>query len=162
MAVSSDIIRTWRGPRAVLRGLLSVGQREDRAIAFLMAGCFLIFVAQWPRLARLAHMEGTEFTRLVAYEFLGWMIFWPLAFYIIALVLYAVLRLARVTIESWQVRLALFWAVLAAAPAGLLYGLIRGFVGPGAGANLVGAIWGAAVLWFIVQGIREAGARHGG
>ncbi|MFT5631517.1 MAG: hypothetical protein ACI9HB_002698, partial [Gammaproteobacteria bacterium] len=30
MAVTTDIMRTWRGPRAVMRDLLDQGQREDR------------------------------------------------------------------------------------------------------------------------------------
>jgi hypothetical protein len=29
MAVTADIVRTWRGPRAVMRGLLAQGKREE-------------------------------------------------------------------------------------------------------------------------------------
>ena len=53
MALTVDIVRTWRAPRAVIRGLLNQGRREDRAVAFVMIACFLIFVAQWPRLKRI-------------------------------------------------------------------------------------------------------------
>ena len=54
MAVTTDIMRTWRGPRTVMRDLLNHGQREDRALAYLMAACIMIFIAQWPRLSRIA------------------------------------------------------------------------------------------------------------
>lgn len=162
MAVSNDMIRTWRAPRHVMRGLLDMGPREDRAIAFLMAGCFLVFIAQWPRLSRIAYLEGQEMSRLVAYEFLAWMIVWPLAFYLIAFLLHLVTRVAGQGAAPWEVRLALFWAFLAAAPAGLLYGLLSGLLGPEPGTRLVGAIWVGAFVLFVVQGIRESGNADGG
>ena len=60
MAVTTDIMRTWRGPRTVMRDLLNHGQREDRALAYLMAACIMIFIAQWPRLSRIAAgFDGT-------------------------------------------------------------------------------------------------------
>ena len=158
MAVSTDMLRTWRGPRRVMRGLLAMGPREDRAIAYLMAACFLIFIAQWPRLARIAYLDGDDMSRLVAYEFLAWMIVWPLVFYLLAFLLHQVMRIARQGSASWEVRLALFWAFLAASPAGLLYGLLSGLVGPGPGTQLVGAVWIGAFILFVVQGIRESGA----
>ena len=40
-----------------MRDLLQAGPREDRALAFLAAGCVLAFLAQWPGLARQAHLE---------------------------------------------------------------------------------------------------------
>lgn len=157
MAVSSDIIRTWRTPRAVMRDLLAMGQREDRAVAYLMAGCLLIFIAQWPRLSRVAFLTGDEFDRLIAYELLSWLIIWPLMMYLVA----GIIHLARWVIwrngQPWTARLALFWAVLAASPMGLLYGLMAGFLGPGTGTDLVGATWLGAMVIFAVQGLREAG-----
>ena len=161
MSVSTDMMRTWRRPRDVMRGLLAMGPREDRAIAYLMAGCFLVFIAQWPRLARIAYLEGQEMSRLVAYEFLGWLIVWPLVFYFLAFLLHQVTRLGGRGSAAWEVRLALFWAFLAAAPAGLLYGLLSGFIGPEPGTQFVGAIWLGAFAWFAVQGIRESGTPDG-
>ena len=42
MAVSQDILQTYRRPRLVVARLLAMGQREDRLLAILMAGCALI------------------------------------------------------------------------------------------------------------------------
>ena len=39
----------------------------------------------------------------------------------------------------------------------LLHGLVAGFVGPGAGLSLIGAIWCGVFLWFWLSGVREAG-----
>ncbi|MER3352422.1 MAG: hypothetical protein RLQ73_00450, partial [Hoeflea sp. D1-CHI-28] len=53
-------------------------------------------------------------------------------------------------------RLALFWAFLAASPLLLLYGLVAGFIGPGAGLTGVGVGWVAVFLWFWLSNLREA------
>ena len=64
MAVTTDIVRTWRNPRSVMRDLLARGTREDRAVAYLFAGCLVTFIAQWPRMSRQAAgfdvVPGTE------------------------------------------------------------------------------------------------------
>ena len=59
MGVAADIGRSLRhGPRAVMRDQLAQGINEPRALAVLMLGCALIFVAQWPRLMREARAKG--------------------------------------------------------------------------------------------------------
>jgi hypothetical protein len=157
MAVTTDILRTWRKPRRVMRGLLAMGQREDRALAYLMAACIIIFIAQWPRLSRLAAgFEGMggatpELSQLVAYEFLGWLIVWPLMFYMIAAVSHVATKIFGGQGTWYSARLALFWALLATTPAALLYGLMAGFVGPDQGTSLVGIIWigSFTVIWVL-------------
>jgi len=100
MAVSSDMMRTWRQPRAVIRKLLSMGHREDRAIAYLMVACLLIFIAQWPRLSRRAAgfdlpvgAEVPELVQLMAYEFLAWLMIWPLGMYLLAAIVHIVAKI---------------------------------------------------------------------
>ncbi|MGZ9809657.1 hypothetical protein ACXN5S_04270 [Pseudoroseicyclus sp. H15] len=159
MAVSTDILASWRAPRSVMRRLLAAGRREDRALVFLMTGCFIIFIAQWPRLVRTAELTGDELNRLIAYEFLAWMFVWPLVLYIVTGLAAGLLRLFRARLEGWELRLALFWSLLASVPAALLYGLMEGFVGPGPGANLVGAIWIAGFLFILIGALRAAAGR---
>lgn len=153
----------------VYKRLLGIGPREDRAIAYLMAACFLIFVAQWPRLVRLS--QGTdlpvgtplpELDRLMAYEFMGWVMIWPLGFYVLGGLGYAGLRFIgirfrRVEVSGYDARLALFWALLAATPAMLLYGLLRGLNGDVLATNAFGVLWIGAVVFFWVQGLKVAG-----
>ncbi len=158
MAVSTDMVRTWRGPRAVVRGLLAQGVREDRALVYLMAGLVIVFVSRLPALQREAVLEGGVFQRDATYAFFGLVILAPLIFYVLAEMGRLLARLAGLKPSSYQGRLALFWAWLAASPASLLYGLLVGFNGVNEpGTQVVGALWLAAVFWFWVQGLREAG-----
>ncbi len=53
-------------------------------------------------------------------------------------------------------RLALFWALVASAPAWLLNGLVAGLIGPGAALNIVGFLAFAAFLWIWLSGLAEA------
>lgn len=163
MPVTNDIVRTWRRPRAVVKELLSHGPREDRAIAYLMAACLLIFVAQWPRLARRAAgfelapgAEAPDLTQLMAYEFMGWIMIWPLLMYMIAALIHSIFKVFGGQGSHYSARIALFWSLLATTPVLLLYGLMAGFLGPGPGTNLVGAIWLIAFAVIGIQAFREA------
>lgn len=163
MSISNDVFRAWVRPRAVMRRLLDAGERENRALAILMAGCLLIFVAQWPRLVRLsegidlpAGAEMQELSQLIAYSLVSWLIVWPLIFYIAAGITRILARVVRGKGTGYGARLAMFWAVLASTPAALLYGLLAGFNGETLGTQAVGAVWLVGFVWIWVQSLRES------
>lgn len=156
MAASRDIIRSWRAPRKVMRELLAMGQREDRALAYLMSACFLIFIAQWPRLSREAHLLDQDLSQRVSYEFVSWLIVWPLVFYVVAIISHAILRLFRARGSWYKARLALFWALLASTPMMLFYGLLEGLNGQAVATQIVGVGWILSFLVIWVQNLREA------
>ncbi len=163
MSISNDVLRAWVRPRAVMRRLLDAGEKENRALAILMAGCLLIFVGQWPRLVRLsegfdlpAGAEASELSQLIAYSLVSWLIVWPLIFYIFAGITLILARAVKGRGTGYGTRLALFWAVLASSPAALLYGLLAGFNGETIGTQVVGAVWLAGFAWIWVQSLRES------
>ncbi|SLN17165.1 hypothetical protein [Pseudooctadecabacter jejudonensis] len=156
MPVSRDIARTYRGPRAVVRDLYAMGVREDRAIAWLMIGCLLVFLSRLPALQRAAIQTGSDFQRDAIYAFFAMMMIAPLLFYAIALVFYIVTRIVRPHATAYGARLAIFWGWLAASPLALFYGLLVGFNGlDHPGTTLVGALWFVALIWFWVSGLIE-------
>ncbi|MEP2532532.1 YIP1 family protein [Shimia sp.] len=157
MSVTRDMLATYRGPQKVVARLLSMGEREDRALAILMAACAVVFVAQWPRLAREAHMTGQELNALLGGALLAWMFIAPLLFYALAFLSHLLLRVIRRNQSSFGTRMALFWAMLAASPLILLHGLVAGFIGPGPGLSGVGLIWLVMFLWFWLSGLLQAG-----
>jgi nitrogen fixation/metabolism regulation signal transduction histidine kinase len=157
MPVTSDIVASYRGPRRVMRRLLAMGTHEGRALAILMAGCAVTFIAQWPRLAREAHLQEADLQMLLGGALLGWVFIAPLAFYLIAFLTHLVSRAMGGQGSAYDARMALFWSFLAATPVLLLHGLVAGFVGPGIELTLVGAAWFAVFLWFWLSNLREAG-----
>ena len=156
MPVSQDILRTYRAPRRMMGELYAMGPREDRAIAWLMIGCFLMFISRLPALQRNAVGTGTDFQQDTIYAFFSWLILAPLLFYGIALILFGVTRAVRPATTAYGARLAVFWGWLAATPLALFYGLLVGFNGLNhPGTVLVGAIWLAALIWFWINGLIE-------
>ncbi len=156
MPVSSDIVATYRGPGRVVRRLLDMGPREDRALIFVMGFCVVAFIAQMPSLARRAHLEQVELNMLLGGALLGSVFILPLFFYTLALVSHWVARLVGGQGSAYGARLALFWALLSSAPLVLLNGLVAGFIGPGPTQTLVGLIWVAVFVWFWLSGLRQA------
>lgn len=161
MSTVQDILRSYRAPRAVLRERLSHGVSEASNLATLMAACVLIFAGQGPRLSRQAFLEdGITLEALLAGALFGWVFVAPLAFYVIALVVYWLMRVLGAAVTPGEVRYAIFWGLLAATPAILLNGLVAGFIGPGAALALTGALALAAVITFWVSGLIEVSRRE--
>ncbi len=152
MSISRNIVATYRGPGAVIRRLLAMGPREDRALAYVMAACALFFVAQLPRLAREAHLTGQELNMLLGGSLMAWIFIAPLLFYAIAFLARIVGKVLGGKGTAYGARLVLFWALLAASPLVLLHGLTAGFIGPGIELQAVGLIWFCLFLWFWVGG----------
>lgn len=156
MPVSRDIANMYRGPRKVMRGLADMGVREDRAIAWLMIGCFLVAVSRLPALQRDAVQSGTSFQQDAIYAFFAMMIIAPLLFYLIAFIAFLITKVVRPAATPFGARLAVFWGWLSAAPVALFYGLLVGFNGidhPGTVA--IGALWLITLIWFWVSGLIE-------
>jgi hypothetical protein len=151
MSVTRDIVHSYRNPAQVMRRHLAGGPREDRALMFLMLACALLFVAQWPRLARKAAIDDTiTFDVLLAGALFGWIFVAPLFFYGLAALSRLVARTAGGQGTYGTARMALFWTLLTISPLALLRGLVSGFVGPGpldmiAGLIVLGFF---AYLWF--------------
>ena len=157
MPVTTDIFATYRAPRKVLRRHLAMGEREDRALMFLMVACILILVAQLPRLSREAALDETaDLAELATGEIFVWLIVMPLFLYGLAAASRLVAKLFGGRGTWYRARVALFWSLLASTPLWLLRGLVAGFVGPGAaleGVTLL-ALGIFAILWFTT--LREA------
>lgn len=163
MAVTSDILRSYRHPRRVMRELLAQGRREDRALAFLMLGCGLMFVAQWPALARAAELDpSVPLQARIGGALVGAMFMLPLLMYLLAGLVHLGLRTAGWRSGGYSSRLALFWAFLSTSPLALFHGLLRGLAGPGAATQLVGVIVLGAFLALWIAGLREAALEPGG
>ncbi|MEO0783417.1 MAG: YIP1 family protein [Pseudomonadota bacterium] len=160
MPVTLDIVATYRGPRRVMRRLISLGEHEGRALATLVAGCLVTFVAQWPRLAREAHITEQDLQPLLGGALMGWVFIAPLIFYLLAFIAFLVCKAFGATGSAYNSRFAMFWSFLAASPLILLHGLVAGFIGPGAGLSFVGILWCVVFLWFWLSNMREAGWGH--
>jgi hypothetical protein len=129
MTVTTDILASWRSPRAVIRRHLARGVSEPFAFTLLLVFLLMAFVAQWPQAAREAFLaqETSVAPRLL-----------PRALAVLATIpfFYGLAALSRLVARalggqgSWYAaRLSLFWALATISPLMLLHGLLRGFLG---------------------------------
>ncbi len=149
MGLAARILATYRGPRAVVRRQLAEGLREERLLVLLMAACLLLFVAQWPMHARMAHLDPARpLEARLAGALTGALFYFPLLAYALAGISHAIARLFGGAGSFAGARLALFWSLLAIAPLALLNGLAAGLFGQAAIGGLSGLVVFAVFLWF--------------
>ncbi|MBK5934264.1 hypothetical protein C8N32_10210 [Rhodovulum imhoffii] len=157
MSLTLEVLSTWRNPRAAMRRQLAAGQREDRAIVYLMVACLLVFVSQWPGLARQAyHDPEIPLDARIGGALMAWMFLAPLIFYGLAAVSHLVSRAFGGQGTWYSARLALFWSLLAVSPVWLLHGLVAGFIGAGAALGLVATVLAVAFLAIWLLSLAEA------
>ena len=161
MTITADILRSWRDPRGVIRKKLAGGVREDRALATIMGAGVLLFVAQWPILSRAAFLDpATPLEARLGGALMACLFVLPLLGYTVAQISHLVMRLFGGKGSSFGARMALFWALLAVAPAMLIQGLFAGFLGQTTAVIAVQLAVLAAFLWMWVSMLTEV-ARNG-
>ncbi len=157
MTVTGDILATYRAPGRVIGRLLAQGKREDRALAWLMGFCALMFIAQMPRLAREAEVTGQDLDMMLGGALLAWGVIAPLALYGLAGLSWLAGRLMRRGGDAYSARVVLFWSLLASTPLVLLNGLVAGIIGDGPALRAVGFAWLGMFCWFWLSGLRQTG-----
>ena len=157
MALTTDIVASYRRPGAVAAGKVAT-RREELALAYLMLGCGLVFVGQWPKLQRDAYLGDLDLQPLIGAALFAWVFVAPVLLYLLAWLVHLASLAARRPVSGFGSRMALVWALVAASPLWLLNGLTAGMIGPGPALTLVGALAAGVFLWFWVAGLRAARA----
>ncbi|MDJ0859859.1 MAG: YIP1 family protein [Dinoroseobacter sp.] len=157
MAVTTEIFRAWKSPRAAIRRQLAGGENEGRALIYLMVACLLIFIAQWPRLSREAFLQPEiPLDVRIGGALMGWVFIAPLLFYGLAALSHLISRLAGGQGSYFGARLALFWSLLVISPIVLFLGLVAGFIGAGPAANATSLLLLLAFLYIWGSSLMEA------
>ena len=124
-----------------------------------MGACLLTYVAQWPYLARQAHLDGFDLQTSLAASLLAWLLIAPLLLYTLALFVYFFHKILGGGKSSAQIRMGLFWSFFAASPLMLLLGIVKGFLGSGNAENIVGFAWLVMLAYFIFSAVIRAQGR---
>lgn len=156
MAVTDDILATYRAPGRVMRSVLQGERHEARALAYLLAAVLVIHVAQWPGMSRAAFIDpDVPLSQRMFAAFLAVLAAVPL-FYGLAGLSHLAARAFGGQGSYFAARIVLFWALLAVTPLMLFQGLVAAFSGPGQALTLTGVAVFAVFLWFWLTGLRIA------
>ena len=154
MAVTDDILATYRAPRAVIARLLAGEQHEARALAYLLAAVIVAHIAQWPAMSRAAFLQPeVPLTQRMIAALLAVLAAIPF-FYLVAALSRLILRAFGGQGSFFSARIVLFWAFLATTPLMLIQGLVSAFVGSGSAVTATGLVVFAVFIWFWVAGLR--------
>ena len=158
MSVTRDILACYRRPREVFERRMSGD--EGLVLTYAIIAGLLAFVGQLPVWARQAELQPDlgNFASLVYSGFLVLVFVFPLFFYILSALLWLPLQFLA-GVSGLDIRLSMFWSLLAAMPLWLLLGLTQGIMGPGGETYLVFVLWFIAFLGFFTIGLRVA-VRH--
>jgi hypothetical protein len=146
MSIATLILRTYVAPREVIDHWLAAPRHEGRALAMLLGGCTVVCVSVLPFLLDQPGEAPPE-ARVGAALF-AWLAIAPLAFYGFAGLIQGVLVLLGSGRDGYHIRVALFWAMLAAAPLWLLNG--AGLVMPVPGLRLLAGALSSFGFLFLV------------
>ncbi|KIN72433.1 hypothetical protein [Sulfitobacter guttiformis] len=157
MALTQDILATYRGPGRVVAQFLSQGRNEVRALLFVLIAGILMFIASTPFQAREAQLDpDIPLEARLYWSALFYILMLPILIYVFALIITGLARIARRQISGYEIRFTLIWALLASTPVMLLVGLVAGFIGTGIQLQLVGLLWFAVFGWFWIAGLMRA------
>jgi len=161
MSVTRDILACYRRPREVFERRM-VGD-EGLALTYVLVAGIMVFISLLPTWSRQSELQPElgNFPSLAYSGFIGAVFVAPLVFYMVSAVIWLVARVF-IKLSGLDIRLALFWSLLASSPLLLLRGLTEGIMGQGTELQLVGLIWGIAFLAFFSIGIRLAVIRTRG
>ena len=129
MSVVINISKTYRKPIQTYSRLFELGASEKQNLAFLIGGCVISFVSQWPVQARHAFANQQSIDELMGAILLSNLFLLPLIFYFISMVMYIFAKGLGSNILGVELRMIIFWAYLAATPILLLVGIVEGFFG---------------------------------
>lgn len=147
------ILQSWWAPRRVVRGLARMPERVKLVV--LMAAMLIFLVAQAPMRAREAQLDPSmPFEARMGGALLAVMFLMPLIAYTVAGLVSLLSRATPWRLDQGGSRLALFWALLAVAPAELLSGLVAGLIGPGLPLSLTRVLTGIGFVMIWGAGIR--------
>lgn len=158
MSVIVDMMSSYSGPHKVVARHLAIGQREDRALVYLLLGAVVVFVSQAPVQARLAHFDNTvPLEARLYWSGLFWIFMVPLAMYPLAALSRIIAGAFGHSVTWFGARMALFWAILASTPILLLQGMASGLVHKGPLPSILLLMWLLVFLWFWMSGLFQAG-----
>lgn len=152
MAVTTDIVESWRRPQSVVRRHLQRGRSEAFAFSLLFVFLLISFIAQIPGAARVTALDpAVPMSPQMLAIGLGLLATIPVFYALAWISQFAVRKFGA----GYGARIALFWSLVAVSPLVLLVGLVAGMIGSGPQLAVCGVLTFAA---FVFQWLFAIGA----
>ncbi len=153
------IFAAWPDFRGAMASQLAAPKAESRALSYVYVASLIGFIASLPEVARQAETDELPLTALVIGRLFSALFFAPLFLYGVAALSHLVAKRLGGQGSYYDARLALFWALLVAAPLLLAVAILQAVLaaGPAYGAGSVLSLIGfAGFLWIWAACLSEA------
>ena len=154
MSVVFNISKTYYKPSQTYSKLFAAGASEKKNLAYLVGGCVISFVAQWPAQSRQAFLNQQPVDELMGAILLSNLFLLPLIFYLVSAIIFIFAKTFKSNIPGAELRLIIFWSYFAATPILLLVGLVEGFFGKNYQYYTIAGLWLLVFLAFVYSGFR--------
>ena len=154
MSVVINISKTYYKPSQTFSKLFAAGASEKENLAYLVGGCIISFIAQWPAQSRQAFINQQPVDELMGAILLSNLFLLPLIFYLVSAIIFVFAKAFKSNILGADLRLIIFWSYLAATPVLLLVGLVEGFFGKNYQYYTIAGLWLLVFLAFVYSGFR--------
>jgi len=134
--------------------MFAAGASEKENLAYLVGGCIISFIAQWPAQSRQAFINQQPVHELMGAILLSNLFLLPLIFYLVSAIIFIFAKIFKSNILGVELRLIIFWSYLATTPILLLVGLVEGFFGKNYQYYLAAGLWLSVFLIFVYLGFR--------
>ena len=88
MSVVINISKTYYKPSQTFSKLFSAGASEKENLAYLVGGCVVSFIAQWPAQSRHAFINQQPVDELMGAILLSNLFLLPLIFYLVSAIIF--------------------------------------------------------------------------
>ena len=154
MSVVINISKTYYRPMKTYSNMFAAGASEKENLAYLVGGCIISFIAQWPAQSRQAFINQQPVDELMGAILLSNLFLLPLIFYLVSAIILIFAKIFKSNILGVELRLIIFWSYLATTPILLLVGLVEGFFGKNYQYYLAAGLWLSVFLIFVYLGFR--------
>ena len=96
MSVVINISKTYYKPNQTYTKLFAAGASEKENLAYLVGGCVISFVAQWPAQSRQAFINQQPVDELMGAILLSNLFLLPLIFYLVSAIIFIILKIFKI------------------------------------------------------------------
>ena len=93
MSVVTNISKTYYKPIQTYSKMFAAGASEKENLAYLVGGCVISFVAQWPAQSRQAFINQQPVNELMGAILLSNLFLLPLIFYLVSAVIFIFVKI---------------------------------------------------------------------
>ena len=124
MTVFTNIFQSYLAPMSVFKKRI-IYVSDSELFGILIIGCLINLIGRFPDMYTQALFYGDPLVGLFSATLVAILLILPLGLYFSSGLFFLVLRVLRIKVSNFQLRLSLFWSFTLVSPFGLLLAILK-------------------------------------